>query len=118
MSIVEDTVVAEDLGALLDSEWLHRSWTFQEILLSPCPIIIRGNTSLSWDMISGGLYTILYIDGGSDPMALFPFQLAEGEIQASRKMYSDLPAVQIWLELCRTWSSLNRPTSWNSIPYR
>jgi len=38
-----------ELDTVLDSEWVRRSWTFQELLLARYPIIICGNQSIRWN---------------------------------------------------------------------
>ncbi|KIN09170.1 hypothetical protein OIDMADRAFT_23873 [Oidiodendron maius Zn] len=42
-----------DLSTLLDCNWVHRGWTFQELILSSQPIILCGDKMLPWeDLVS------------------------------------------------------------------
>ncbi|KAH7630912.1 heterokaryon incompatibility protein-domain-containing protein, partial [Sordaria sp. MPI-SDFR-AT-0083] len=42
-----DLLETNDLEYLLDREWLHRAWTFQEIILASNPIILCGDESIT-----------------------------------------------------------------------
>ncbi|KAF1958336.1 hypothetical protein CC80DRAFT_29068 [Byssothecium circinans] len=39
----------EDLQLLFNREWIRRVWTYQEILLASRPVLVCGNSHLSWD---------------------------------------------------------------------
>lgn len=43
------------LDAVLDCEWIHRSWTFQEFALATNPVILCGNQTISWDMFASAI---------------------------------------------------------------
>lgn len=41
-------VTADDLVGFLDQPWVHRIWTYQELMLSTTPVIVCGQTTLPW----------------------------------------------------------------------
>ncbi len=45
---IQDYVFPKDLLHLLDNQWLYRVWTYQEVMLSPNPILICGKLAIPW----------------------------------------------------------------------
>jgi hypothetical protein len=48
-------VTFEDLATLLDTEWLERMWTYQEILLASSPILVCGQDHLPWPTFASAI---------------------------------------------------------------
>ncbi|KAH7000718.1 heterokaryon incompatibility protein-domain-containing protein [Ilyonectria destructans] len=44
------------LDSVLSRNWIHRAWTFQEIILSTNPLILCGDKYLSWEDLINSLY--------------------------------------------------------------
>jgi hypothetical protein len=51
--IVQSTGV--NLDEVLDREWIHRSWTFQEFVLAGNLIVVCGTKKISWDDLASAL---------------------------------------------------------------
>lgn len=49
-----------DLESFLETDWLERAWTFQEIILSTNATIVRGDKAISWDRLHRGLQFLLH----------------------------------------------------------
>ncbi|KAK4186420.1 heterokaryon incompatibility protein-domain-containing protein [Podospora australis] len=50
-----DSADPEFLDEVLDREWTHRSWTFQELILSRDPVFLCGHATVSWEDLSAVL---------------------------------------------------------------
>lgn len=37
------------LDEVLNREWMHRAWTFQELILAYRPLVLCGGKTISWD---------------------------------------------------------------------
>ncbi|KAJ4290816.1 hypothetical protein N0V90_010011 [Kalmusia sp. IMI 367209] len=51
-------VSVNDLQELLDRDWLHRVWTYQEILLASNAVLVCGHCHLDWAILE---WSILYL---------------------------------------------------------
>lgn len=71
---------------LLQSAWISRAWTFQELVLSKRPVFLCGNDSMAWD----DLVNAVFVLDASDTMsrALAPWRpLAELWFNAPRRRW-------------------------------
>ncbi|KAK3312629.1 heterokaryon incompatibility protein-domain-containing protein [Apodospora peruviana] len=48
-----------DLDEILDREWTHRSWTFQELILARNPVIVCGDQTIHWEDFVTAIYRSL-----------------------------------------------------------
>jgi hypothetical protein len=53
-------VTLDDIAALLDTDWLERIWTYQEILLASNPIIVCGHAHLNWSAFVASIAFLEY----------------------------------------------------------
>jgi hypothetical protein len=76
---------------LLDREWSHRAWTFQELVLANHPVIICGDKVLSWE----DLVSAAYSGGTTRGFTRKPVRLSSDTLSNWRCM------IDLWLDLPR-----------------
>lgn len=94
------------MDQLLDHAWLHRVWTFQEVVLASNPVIICGNQLISWSVLQQALdyyYDQKHHTGGSGDGYLIDI---------------NFNTTEAWLFLIYTWATIERPTEWRGISFR
>lgn len=47
-----NAVSLQEIEELLDSDWINRIWTYQELMLACQPVIVRGFSHLRWDIFA------------------------------------------------------------------
>lgn len=132
-----------DIDFLLDSEWMERVWTFQEIVLASNPIIVCGEETIGWAQLQQGLDCLNRIRPsfsstgslyGSSRAGLTQciearYQLFKGwaiskDFQTGSDLISQdesttISAVsQRWSNLFHVWRTVSRPTTWNGRAFR
>ncbi|KAE9364144.1 HET-domain-containing protein, partial [Stipitochalara longipes BDJ] len=55
-----DYVTYEDVSNILESDWIRRLWTYQEILLASNPIVVCGDKHLQWSIFALGIDSLQY----------------------------------------------------------
>jgi hypothetical protein len=58
MSLKDDECTHDELLRYFDCKWLTRIWTYQEVILSPNPVVVRGSTHISWDRL---LFSVTFL---------------------------------------------------------
>lgn len=48
----------DELDSFFDCAWITRIWTWQEIILSPNPIVVCGNDHISWERLG---YSVMFL---------------------------------------------------------
>ncbi|MCJ1442673.1 MAG: hypothetical protein MMC23_003170 [Stictis urceolatum] len=96
-----------DFQALLQTDWLERAWTFQELILSPEPIIVCGTRHLEWKTWYQGLdYQNASPD--HDRWAQENYEYAYWIRRHPRYLLPDY-VVQPWRDLMVVWTAAPRP---------
>jgi len=81
------------LDEVLDREWIHRSWTFQEFLLARNIMILCGKKAIAWEDLASALRSVPR-GSGSSVSALLP---------VSRTVWDH------WRSITSLWFNLSRP---------
>ena len=89
-----------DLDALLQTDWLTRAWTFQEVVLACDPIVVRGNKAISWAVFHQGLDFVYHARPTFELHYVF------------KKTQITWPAFEPWKELYELWRQTPRPMQW------
>ncbi|KAH4115152.1 hypothetical protein HBH70_175310 [Parastagonospora nodorum] len=48
----------DELDKYFDCKWITRIWTYQEVILSRNPVLVRGDTQISWDRLE---YSVVFL---------------------------------------------------------
>lgn len=59
--LAPERAIVEGLQDLLSREWIHRIWTYQEIILANNPVIICGDCMITWTQFNMRLITLYFI---------------------------------------------------------
>lgn len=137
MPLSPDLLEPNDLEYLLDREWLHRAWTFQEIILASNPIILCGNESITWTELQQGLDclsclkpTFLIrgfqrfnplnndIHSANDVPTLFKMDILSPHFRFPGPSPANSQVVKTWQALLRVWRTVDRPMTWNGRVFR
>lgn len=104
----------KDFKSLLQTEWLERAWTYQEIILASDPVIVRGARYLEWQT----LYQGLDFQTDDDKEIAKPKQSLHYWMRRYPRyeLYSSISAP--WRDLMMTWMRTPRPVSYNGITKR
>lgn len=102
----------DDIAALLDCQWLHRAWTYQEIILASNPVIVRGNSSIGMSALFDGIRLL------SGPLYFKDLEIVLAPKNSVIEEVQELRSLHIWREVFATWLNVNRFASWNKIPRR
>ncbi|KAF1981710.1 hypothetical protein K402DRAFT_221388 [Aulographum hederae CBS 113979] len=103
---------SQDVNSLLGSPWMHRIWTFQEIVLASSPVVVCGSNTCDWAIFSQGV-DLLY---DAEPSIRFSF--FRDTPTHNLNLAKDLRNIYAWMDVIKFWRSISRPTSWNGIEFR
>ena len=82
-------ITGKALHDLLSREWIDRVWTFQEVLLSPVPVVCCGTKMIQWRSI---LISLLFLDK-------FRWMFARG---------SPSPLLTAWTGMAKLWRGIHQ----------
>ncbi|KAG9499459.1 hypothetical protein J7337_007915 [Fusarium musae] len=102
---------------LLDQTWLHRSWTFQEVILAPNPILVCGQEHVTLLQLHQALTFI------QDSTSQFCNEdgisiVARGERRREHRLIASSEAFKSWQHLFEVWQSISRPCRRNGHEIR
>lgn len=111
-----------DFQALLDVEWLRRSWTFQELILASNPVFVCGSVCVTWAQLRSGLRLC--------PARLKPSRRPQRLVQIEVRLPSNslklsdekdslfFEPLDSWKTLFSTWYYVERPVEWHEKVFR
>ncbi|KAK4178959.1 heterokaryon incompatibility protein-domain-containing protein [Triangularia setosa] len=99
----EPTRCSVDLDQVLDREWIHRSWTFQELILARRLVVLCGRKEISWGELISAISLM-----AQNSMGSFKTTAELAERTAS---YPVSPSVLAhWQSMIDLWLGLPRPS--------
>ncbi|KAK4442288.1 heterokaryon incompatibility protein-domain-containing protein [Podospora aff. communis PSN243] len=97
----------EGFKELLETEWMHRAWTFQEAVLASDATVLYGSQSASWASILHVRSVIAANPAGCD---LHDVRWKAKETGSQRPLH---PGVAEWRSMMDVWLYRPRPLRWN-----
>ncbi|EWZ81143.1 hypothetical protein FOWG_14719 [Fusarium oxysporum f. sp. lycopersici MN25] len=102
---------------LLDQTWLHRSWTFQEVILASNPILVCGQAHVTWLQLHQALTFIQDSTSqfcNEDDISI----VARDERCREHRLITSSEVFKSWQHLFEVWQSISRPCRWNGHEIR
>lgn len=114
----------ENMNELLNTDWLSRSWTFQEFVLASNPVFICGQRRIALTQLRSGLRFPLNDNRyrqsrESHKLSQLRLHLPSTLLATSeRDLVIDSVTLDRWTALFSAWDQIKRPLEWNKKRFR
>ncbi|KAK0705759.1 heterokaryon incompatibility protein-domain-containing protein [Apiosordaria backusii] len=92
-----------DLDQVLDREWIHRSWTFQELILARQLVVLCGTKEISWEELISAIALMAQNSMGN-------FKTAAELAEKAASYPVSPPVLAHWQSMIDLWLGLPRPS--------
>lgn len=115
-SLNADDCRKKELEDFLNCTWMRRIWTFQEIILSPNPIVVCGHSRLAWTRLEHSVLFLLTIDMNSAFCEWADIVLARNLVQSGAQKFTDYSSnLQSYADFCVAIGRLHQWFWWKPI---